>query len=135
MLLEHSRLDVCRAADRRGGYIRVFNRMHCVFDLSDRTRNVFYCDTIHLLGGAASPSTKKTGERGKLSGLSAPICGASGLCLVNLHDFVVIAFRYIFNINHHPALAMKPNPVQGSEFNFYILPLAERRLMCSVSSR
>ena len=49
----------------------VFNRTLCVFDLLDRTRTVFYCD-ISAGGWAASPSTKKAGGRGVLSGVLSP---------------------------------------------------------------
>ncbi len=133
----------------QGGYIRVFNRMHCVFDLSDRTRNVFYCDTIPLLGGNTAEHEKSRRAGKALRPIRSDLWSlrwlhkhiaiernfATGLYLVNIHDFVVIAFRYTFNINHHSAFDMNLYRVHGSEFNFYILPLAERRLMCSVSSR
>ncbi|SRR6266566_1866947 len=43
-------------------------------------RTILSIVTLPLKGGPCSVRTKKAGERGVLSGLSAPICGASGGC-------------------------------------------------------
>jgi hypothetical protein len=56
--------------------------------------------TLPLQGGATSPSTKKAGERGVLSGLSAQICGAS-LRLESLFS------KLPFNLMHKLSISAK----------------------------
>src|SRR2546428_12940334 len=118
----------------RGGSTKVFNRgIGC--PMGHWTDDTLYRDTTSA-GWAASPSTKKAGERGVLSGLSAPICGASGLCLVSIHYFIVIVLGHIFNIDHHSAFDMNLYCVHKMKFILYILSLAKRGLLnnCSVNN-